>query len=64
MLRPLSATVPLETDDVVGVGVTKRFRVRFDWNEYSVPPRLVGQNVVVRANDEVVAVYTLRLAAG
>jgi transposase len=55
-LKPLR-DVFFETDDVVSTTVTKRFRVRFDRNDYSVPPRLVGQTVVVRANDEAVAVY-------
>lgn len=56
LLKPLR-NVFFETDDVAGTMVTKRFRVRFDRNDYSVPPRLVGQTVVVRANDEAVAVY-------
>jgi len=57
LLRPLSDCLPFETDDIESAGVTKLFRVRFDRNRYSVPPRLVGQTVVVRANDEVVAIY-------
>jgi transposase len=57
LLRPLSEQTPFETDDILSAGVTKRFRVRFDRNLYSVPPRLVGQSVVVRANDDVVAAY-------
>lgn len=56
LLKPL-ADVPFETDEVEGVGVTKSFRVRFDRNQYSVPPRLLGQSVVVRANDETVSVF-------
>jgi hypothetical protein len=56
LLTPLPDT-PYETDDLASVSVTKRFRVRFDRNQYSVPPRLVGQTVLVRANDEAVAVY-------
>jgi transposase len=48
---------PFETDDIDSTGVTKRFRVSFDRNLYSVPPRLVGQTVVVRANDQVVSVW-------
>jgi len=56
-LRPLTDNPPFETDDIASAGVTKLFRVRFDRNTYSVPPRLVGQTVVVRANDEAVAVY-------
>lgn len=56
LLKPLPDT-PFETDDIESVGVTKQFRVRFDRNTYSVPPRLVGQTVVVRANDEAVAIF-------
>jgi len=56
LLKPIPDT-PFETDDIESAGVTKRFRVRFDRNTYSVPPRLVGQTVVVRANDDAVAFY-------
>jgi hypothetical protein len=56
VLKPLR-DVYFETDDIASYTVTKRFRVRFDRNDYSVPPRLVGQTVVIRANDEVVAAY-------
>lgn len=56
LLRPLPET-PFNTDDVLSCGVTKTFRVRFDRNLYSVPPRLVGQTVLVRANDEAVAIF-------
>lgn len=55
-LKPLPLT-PFDTDDIDATGVTKLFRVRFDRNTYSVPPRLVSQNVVVRANDELVSVF-------
>ena len=48
---------PFETDEIETGGVTKSFRVRFDRNTYSVPPRLVGQTVVVRANDIAVSVF-------
>ena len=54
-LRPLPTT-PFNTDDVEGQTVTKLFRVRFDKNTYSVPPGLVSQSVVVRADDEWVRV--------
>lgn len=57
LLRPLAENPPFETDDIESAGVTKLFRIRFDRNVYSVPPRMVGQTVVVRANDEAVAVY-------
>ena len=56
LLRPIDE-VPFNTDDVESAGVTKSFRVRFDRNLYSVPPQLVGQSVVVRANDAAVAVF-------
>lgn len=56
VLRPLPDT-PFETDDIESAMVTKSFRIRFDRNTYSVPPRLVGQSVVVRANDEWVRIF-------
>jgi transposase len=55
-LRPLPVT-PFNTDDVEGTGVTKMFRVSFDRNTYSVPWRLVSQQVLVRADDQTVAVF-------
>jgi transposase len=55
-LKPLPRT-PFNTDDMLGTGVTKMCRVPFDRNRYSVPWRLVGQQVIVRANDEHVAVF-------
>lgn len=56
LLKPLPDT-PFETDDIDTTRVTKQFRVRFDRNTYSVPPRLVGQTVVVRADDQAVSVH-------
>ena len=56
LLRPVPAT-PFDTDEVEATQATKTFRVRFDRNTYSIPWRLAHQPVVVRANDEVVAVY-------
>ena len=56
LLRPIGDAV-FNADDVESAGVTKSFRVRFDRNLYSVPPQLVGQSVVVRANDAAVAVF-------
>lgn len=56
LLKP-AKQIHFETDDILSTTVTKRFRVRFDRNEYSVPPRLVGQTVVVRATDETLSVY-------
>jgi transposase len=56
LLKPLSNT-PFDTDEIEGTGVTKMFRVVFDRNKYSVPWRLVSQNVIVRANDDTVGVF-------
>jgi transposase len=56
LLKPLPEQ-PFDTDDVTTATVTKLFRVRFDRNTYSVPPRLVSQTVLVRANDDQVSVY-------
>jgi hypothetical protein len=55
-LKPLPET-QFDTDDISSVSVTKTFRVPFDRNRYSVPWRLVGQTVLVRANDDAVAVF-------
>lgn len=56
LLLPLKDR-PFETDDLETGGVTKTFRMRFDRNLYSVPPRLVGQTVLVRANDTAVGIF-------
>ena len=56
LLKPVPAT-PFDTDEVEPAQATKTFRVRFDRNTYSVPWRLAHQPVVIRANDELVAVY-------
>ena len=55
-LKPLPETA-FTTDDVSGTGVSKMCRVPFDRNRYSVPWRLVSQQVIVRADDERVAVF-------
>ena len=55
-LKPLPST-PFNTDEVLGTGVNKMFRVSFDRNRYSVPWRLASQQVIVRADDERVAVF-------
>ena len=47
---------PFDTDDLFSTGITKTFRVTFDRNDYTVPWRLHGQPVLVRANDEQVSV--------
>ena len=56
LLLPVPDT-PFNTDDVEGQGVTKTFRVNFDRNRYSVPWRLVSQQVIVRADDDTVRVF-------
>ena len=56
LLKPLPERF-FDTDDVTTATVTKLFRVRFDRNTYSVPPRLVSQTVLARANDEQVCVF-------
>lgn len=54
-LKPLPE-LPFDTDDKLTTQVTNLFRVRFDRNSYSVPPRLVSQTVLVRADDREVKV--------
>jgi transposase len=56
LLKP-TPSVPFDTDEVEATQATKTFRVRFDRNTYSVPWRLAHQPVVVRATDELVAIY-------
>ena len=56
LLTPAAQT-PFDTDDVLSCGVTKQFRVTFDRNTYSVPHRLVHQQVLVRGNDDWISVY-------
>jgi hypothetical protein len=56
LLKP-APTTPFETDDIETATVTKICRVIFDRNAYSVPWRLVGQNVLVRANDDTVSIF-------
>ncbi len=58
-LKPMNGR-PFDTDDVESCGVTKSFRVRFDRNLYSVPWRLVSQQVVIRANTEEFRVFLER----
>jgi len=55
-LKPLAST-PFDTDDIEPVTVTKLYRVPFDRNRYSVPWRLSGQSLVVRADDHTVGVF-------
>ena len=56
LLKPLPERF-FDTDDITTATVTKLFRVKFDRNTYSVPPRLVSQTVLVRANDTEVKVF-------
>ena len=56
LLHPIPES-HFDTDDIDSQGVTKTFRVTFDRNRYSVPWRLVGQTVVVRANDLQVSAF-------
>lgn len=55
-LQPLPDTA-FDADDLETCQVTKTFRVGFDRHQYSVPWRLVGQTVLVRASDDTVAVF-------
>jgi hypothetical protein len=55
-LKPIPAA-PFDVDDVEPYSVTKSFRVSFDRNRYSVPWRLVGQHVLVRATDDAIAIF-------
>ncbi len=55
LLQPLR-TVHVDTDDLETTGVGRTHRVHFDRNDYSVPWRLHGQSVLVRADDDHVRV--------
>jgi transposase len=55
-LKPLPATT-FDVDDVDTTTVTKMFRVTFDRNRYSVPWRLTSQTVLLRADDDAVAIF-------
>lgn len=55
-LKPITA-YSFDTDDIDTDCVTKTFRVRFDRCTYSVPPRLLGQHVVIRGNHAQVGVH-------
>ncbi len=54
-LAPLRQ-VDFDTDDLETTGVGRTHRVHFDRNDYTVPWRLHGQSVLVRANDDLVCV--------
>jgi transposase len=55
-LRPLPDPLPdyRETDSLT---VYKDFGVRFDANVYTVPPRLVGKSVTLKADSRTVSIY-------
>ncbi len=55
-LKPIPDT-PFDADDVETGTVTKTFRITFDRNRYSVPWRLASQTVLVRADDDAVAIF-------
>lgn len=55
LLKPLRDT-PFDTDDLLTTGVGRTHRVHFDRNDYTVPWRLHGQTVLVRADDSHVRV--------
>ncbi len=55
LLRPIPPR-PFDTDDLHSTGVDKTHQLYFDRNHYTVPWRLVGQSVLVRADDEMVRV--------
>jgi transposase len=55
-LRPLPALTP-DYRDSVEVLVHKDIRLYFDGNRYCVPPHLVGQHLIVKADSSVVIIY-------
>ena len=55
LLRPVPAR-SFDTDDLHSTGVDRTHQVYFDRNHYTVPWRLAGQSVLVRADDEIVRV--------
>jgi transposase len=55
-LKPISDAA-FDVVDVETSTVTKTFRVTFDRNRYSVPWRLTSQTVLVRADDDTVAIF-------
>jgi transposase len=51
---------PYDTDEISHPGVSHQFRVRFDSNEYSVPWRLSGRTLTLRADNNTVRLYLNR----
>ncbi len=56
VLKPLPDSMPdcRETDNLK---VYKDFGVRFDANVYTVPPRLVGKSVILKADSRTISIY-------
>ena len=55
-LRPLPAPLP-DFRETETLRVDKYFAIRFDANTYTVPPRLVGRQVTVKADSRTVTIY-------
>jgi transposase len=55
-LAPLRENASFDTDERITTSVGRTHRVTFDRNEYTVPWRLAGQRVLIRANDDWVRV--------
>ncbi|MDP2860649.1 MAG: IS21 family transposase, partial [bacterium] len=53
----MPAACPFDTDEVKSPKVSHQFRVDFDGNEYSVPWRLSGRIVTIRADEAYVRVF-------
>jgi transposase len=51
-LAPLRENVHFDTDDLFTTAVGRTHQVGFDRNQYTVPWRLAGQRVLVRADDD------------
>ena len=56
VLKPLPDALP-DYRETETLRVDKFFAVRFDANTYTVPPRLVGQQVTVKADSRTVTIY-------
>jgi hypothetical protein len=48
---------PFDTDEILSAPVTSHARVRYDGNRYSVPWRLVGKPLTLRADAETVTLW-------
>lgn len=56
----LPFTDSYDTDEILSPKVSHQFRVRFDTNEYSVPWRLSGRTLTLRADNKTVNLYLRR----